>query len=58
MPTQEAAAITLKTCKSICSDIKCISCSSWLESVYGNGVTSHMLGNDFNLDFNGGCIGK
>ena len=43
MSTQEAAVIALKTCKSICSDIKCCkSHSSWLESVHGeNDVTSH-----------------
>ena len=56
MSTQEAAAIALKTCKSICSDIKCCkSRSLWPESVYGeNDVTSHAPGNDFN----GGCIAK
>ena len=56
MSTQEAAVIALKTCKSICSDIKCCKSRSLrLESVHGeNDVTSHAPGNDFN----GGCIAK
>ena len=54
MSTQEAAVIALKTCKSICSDIKCCK-SRRLESVHGeNDVTSHTPGNDFN----GSCIAK
>ena len=56
MSKQEAAVIALKTCKSICSDMKCCkSHSLWLDSVHGeNDVTSYAPGNDFN----GGCIAK
>ena len=50
------AEYRLKTCKSICSNIKCCkSCSSWLKLVHGeNDLTSHTLGSNFN----GGWIGK
>ena len=54
MSTQEAAVIALKTCKSICSDIKCCKSSSLFESVHGKNdvdLTSHAPGNDFNLSY-------
>ena len=41
MSTQEAAIVALKTCKSICSDIKCPH-----SSVTCTDVTSHAPGND------------
>ena len=49
MSTQEAAVITLKMCKSICSDIKyCKSHSCDLNQYYSeNDVTSHAPGNNF-----------
>ena len=53
MSTQEAAVITLKTCKSICSDIKCCNVVVSDLNQYMD-VTSHMPGNDFNE----GCIAK